>query len=191
MDQLHKSGTAVSRSDGAMTPKIREKSALLFVVAALLPILVVSVGSYVVARNALSKFVIADLSHITDDTMRGLERYFSDVATHLGTWSTRKVFRGLANEGGSAEIRSELVRLRKHYPQFAEFMVVSATGGIVAATHRARHGQDVSDAAFFAATRLGRSFQGAVGPSEFAKGTTLIFAVPIRDVADATRMANG
>jgi hypothetical protein len=102
-----------------MQMKIREKSIALFILCAVVPLCVVSMGSYFYARNALSGFVDAELTLGTREALNGLERQFSEGLIDLRSWSKLRVMQDVLIGDEENEISDELAKLREQYPFYA------------------------------------------------------------------------
>lgn len=148
-----------------MQLKIREKSIALFVLCAMVPLGVVSVGSYIYSRDALRDFVEAELTLVTRDALNGLEQQFSEALVDLKSWSKLRVMQDVLIEDEENEIDDELANILEQYPFYAKLLVVNKNGTVIATTRAEYSRIDLSATKVFAVTRRGETFQGQIAQS--------------------------
>jgi signal transduction histidine kinase len=163
---------------------IGAKSVGLFCLVGLLPLTILSVGSYISARDAMQRVVANNLALSAREAVDNLGRFFDATATDLATWSELRVMQDALIDDQEGEIATDLKQLILRYPQFAELAVLNAAGRVVASTRDGDLGRDWSAQELFARTRRGDGFQGAVTASASYDRMVLTFAEPIRATYD-------
>jgi signal transduction histidine kinase len=167
-----------------MRLRIGAKSVGLFCIVGLLPVIILSVASFMSARDAMQRVVADNLALSARETVDNLERFFEATKTDLATWSQLRVMQDALIDDQEGEIATDLGQLISRYPQFAELGVLNAAGRVVASTDAEDRGRDWSGSDLFAQTRKGDSFQGTVAASTDHGHMTLTFAQPIRAAYD-------
>src|SRR5262245_5106833 len=167
-----------------MRLRIGAKSVGLFCIVGLLPITILSIGSFLSARDAMQRVVADNLALSARETVDNLERFFDATATDLATWSQLRVMQDTLIDDQEREIATDLNQLIARYPQFAQLAVLNAEGRVIASTRAADLGRDWSAGDLFANPRRGDGFQGTVAASSDGESMTLAFAQPIRATYD-------
>jgi signal transduction histidine kinase len=167
-----------------MRLRIGAKSVGLFCIVGLLPVTILSVGSFISARDAMQRVVADNLALSARETVDNLERFFDATATDLATWSQLRVMQDVLIDDQEGEIATDLNQLILRYPQFAQLAVLNAEGRVVASTRDGDLGRDWSTSDLFARTRRGEGFQGTVAASTNYDRMTLTFAQRIRATYD-------
>ena len=168
-----------------MRLRIGTKSVALFCIVGLLPVIVLSVASFLSARDAMQRVVADNLALSARETVDNLERFFDATATDLATWSQLRVMQDALIDDQEGEIATDLNQLIARYPQFARLSVLNAEGRVVASTRADDIGREWSAGDLFARPRRGSGFQGTVGASADDGRMTLTFAQPIRAAQSA------
>src|SRR5215468_8899 len=145
-----------------MRLRIGAKSVGLFCLVGLLPIAILSVASFMSARDAMQQVVADNLALSARETVDNLERFFDATATDLATWSQLRVMQDALIDDQEGEIAADLEQLISRYPQFAQLAVLNAGGRVVASTRDGDVGRDWSAGDLFAHPRRGDGFQGTV-----------------------------
>src|SRR6185312_940494 len=163
---------------------IGAKSVGLFCIVGLLPLTILSVGSFISARDAMQRVVADNLALSAREAVDNLGRFFDATVTDLATWSQLRVMQDALIDDQEGEIATDIKQLILRYPQFAELAVLNAEGHVVASTRDDDLGRDWSAQDLFAHTRHGDGFQGAVTASANFDRMVLTFAEPIRATYD-------
>src|SRR5215468_623971 len=161
-------GSRRENAAGGSTPmrlRIGAKSVGLFCLVGLLPIAILSVASFMSARDAMERVVADNLALSARETVDNLERFFDATATDLSTWSQLRVMQDVLIDDQEGAIATDLHQLVLRYPHFARLAVLNAEGRVVASTQDGDVGRNASATPVFARTRRGESFQGAVDES--------------------------
>src|SRR5262249_17547098 len=160
------------------------KSVGLFCIVGLLPITILSIGSFLSARDAMQQVVADNLALSARETVDNLERFFDATVTDIATWSQLRVMQDTLIDDQEGEIATDLNQLIGRYPQFAQLSVLNAAGRVIASTRATDVGGDWSAGDLFANPRRGDSFQGTVTASAEGGAMTLNLAQPIRATYD-------
>ena len=159
---------------------ITQKSIALFVLCALVPLLIGSIGSFIAARHTLREYVNAELAVESRESLEQVLAFFNEAITDLSTWSDLRVMQDVLIDDEADEIEAELIKFRGRYRHFGELLMLNAEGEVVAATRPQDEGRDLSASAFFVAGQAGRMFRGRVERSPLTEGRALTVALPIR-----------
>src|SRR5262245_40550697 len=163
---------------------IGAKSVGLFCIVGLLPLTILSVGSFISARDTMQRVVADNLALSARETVGNLERFLDASATDLATWSQLRVMQDALIDDQEGEIATDLEQLILSYPQFAELAVLNTEGRVVASTNDGDLSHDWSTSDLFVRTRHGESFQGTVAASANHGRMVMTFAEPIRATYD-------
>src|SRR5262245_19959375 len=117
-----------------MRLRIGAKSVSLFCIVSLLPLTILSVGSFISARDAMQRVVADNLALSARETIDNLERFLDATATDITTWSQLRVMQAALIDDQEGEIAADLEQLILRYPQFAELAVLNAQGRAIAST---------------------------------------------------------
>lgn len=159
--------------------RIRRKSIVLLLLCTIIPLLQISVVSFITAQNALEAQAGAELAADTKAALDRIEAFFEKVTVDVAAWSSLPVIQDVLIDDEDGEIATELVRLQKQYGYFAGLLVLNDQGICVAATDDTNLRRNFSDRDLIQEIQRGRMFQGRVEDSNLASGEALVFAVPI------------
>ena len=121
-----------------MRLRIGAKSVGLFCIVGLLPVIILSVASFMSARDAMQRVVADNLALSARETVDNLERFFEATKTDLATWSQLRVMQDALIDDQEGEIATDLGQLISRYPQFAELAVLNAAGRVGGLDRRRR-----------------------------------------------------
>lgn len=160
--------------------RIRQKSILLLLLCAMIPLLAISIISFVSAEKALEEQAAIDLQVDTDTTLGRIETFFETVAVNVAAWSTLPVIQDVLIDDDDGEIAGALARLRNQHTYISEFLVINDHGLGVSVTDERNLRRDFSGAAFMRTAQQSGMFQGRVEVSDITDSEGVVFAVPIR-----------
>src|SRR4051794_17938250 len=165
---------------------LRGKTIALCLLCALVPLTAVASGAFYSAQKSITRFIEADLSRITRDTMERLTGFIEEAAGDLNSWSTLHAMQDVLIEDQSGSIATELKHLRDQYAHFGELLVVNSDGKVLAATRAENVGRDLSGDEVFEAVKANRPVQEPVRETDLIKARGIVFADPIHADYDQT-----
>jgi hypothetical protein len=158
---------------------LRAKTIGLTLLCALLPLTLVAVSSFYSARNALMRYIVADLESVTRQGTNQLSAFLSGALNDLETWSTLQSMQEVLIDDQGGEIQAEVERLRKRYSHFGELLAMNGDGRVLAAGRPKNRGKDLAATPLFDVVKLGKPIRADVGPSDLIGEWALTFAIPI------------
>ena len=149
--------------------RIRKKSIVLLLLCTIIPLLQISIISFVTAQNALEAQASAELEADTKAALDRIEAFFEKVTVDVAAWSSLPVIQDVLIDDEDGEIATELVRLQKQYGYLAGILVLNDQGICVAATDDNNLRRDFSDTDLIQVSQQGRTFQGRVEVSNLQR----------------------
>ncbi|MEO7223092.1 MAG: EAL domain-containing protein [Devosia sp.] len=159
---------------------IRAKVALLALLCAIVPSLLVSYLAFTSARSQMEEIAKAELSGLVQHELTQIERSVATARRDLEVWSGLKSMQNvlLGDEDGSISI--ELARLQQLYPLFHNLAVVDGTGRVVAASTTSELGREAGSERSVAEALGGRQYASDVGRQGFGGEFGIVMSFPIR-----------
>lgn len=164
---------------------IRAKVALLALLCAIVPSLLVSYLAFTSARSQMEDIAKAELSGLVKHELTQIEQTLQTARRDLEVWSGLKSMQNvlLADEDGSISI--ELARLQQLYPLFHNLAVVDGAGHVVAASTPFELGREAGDERSAAEALEGSNFASHVERQTFGGALGIVMSFPIRADYDA------
>ena len=146
----------------ALKLNIRWQLALVSVALSLLPIAVVGILAYRIARDALEERIRFNLETLAVQSDEKLERLLLDHHQNLAVWSQLGFIRDDAVTGDAdGRILQFLQEAKRNTDVAQEFWVANAAGTVIASTMPSLRGREVGDREFLQAARRGESWVGS------------------------------
>ena len=146
----------------AMKLNIRWQLALVSVALSLLPIAVVGVLAYRIARGALEERIRFNLETLALQSDEKLERLLLDQHQNLSVWSQLGFIRDDAVTGDAdGRILQFLQEAKRNTDIAQEFWVANVAGTVIASTLPSLRGREVGDREWLQAARRGESWVGS------------------------------
>jgi diguanylate cyclase (GGDEF)-like protein len=169
------------------TGGIRGKVALLALVCAVLPSVLISIVAFSSARAQLETAAESELSRIVESELAGLQSVIESASRDLGIWSSLHTMQNVLLDDEDGTISQELQRLRSHYPRFGALIVVNSAGRIVASSDGSLIGRDLAGQKVATAALNGTSTQTDVDYEPLIDAPAITLGFPIRaDYEDTT-----
>ena len=145
----------------ALRLNIRWQLALVSVALSLVPIAVVGVLAYQIARGALEERIRLNLETLAVQSDEKLERLLLDHHQNLAVWSQLGFIRDDAVTGDAdGRIQQFLQEAKRNTDVAQELWVANAAGTVIASTLPALRGREVGDREFLQAARRGETWVG-------------------------------
>ena len=172
----------------ALKLSIRWQLALVSVALSLLPIAVVGVVAYAIARDALEERIRFNLETLAFQSDEKLERLLQDQHQNLAVWSQLGFIRDDTVTGDEdGRIRQFLQEAKRSTDVAQEFWVANAAGTVIASTLPSLRGRDVGDRDFLQAARKGEPFVGSPMMQDLTGRVGMPLAFPLRASFDRSR----
>ena len=141
---------------------IRWQLALVSVALSLLPIAVVGVLAYRIARGALEERIRFNLETLASQSDEKLERLLLDHHQNLAVWSQLGFIRDDTVTGDAdGRIQQFLQEAKRNSDVAQEFWVANAAGTVIASTLPTLRGREVGDRECLQAARRGETWVGS------------------------------
>ncbi len=164
----------------AGTSSIRTKLIGLLLACSLLPLVGVSVVSYISAKHALEADISAQISSASRQSLADVQTIIEEAMTHVSAWAALSVMQETMIDDSDGAIHAYLENFIVQYTQFAELAVMNDRGQVVSATTAANLHQDYAREQGVQRALAGNLHQGTVQNSKLSGGAGLTLFVPIR-----------
>ncbi len=167
--------------------KIRGQLVALLFTCTLLPLLIVSFGSYNWSKRDAEQAVAEELTVTVETALGNLMALLSQARTDLATWSRLEVMQNVQFDDVRGYIDRQLLILGDQYPLFSSLYVINRQGYVVASS-KGLDGPETIDRIAFVTAIGGEVYQGGVRRHGDAKSRSLVFALPITPTYDLDRV---
>jgi methyl-accepting chemotaxis protein len=172
----------------AVRLNIRWQLALATVALSLLPIIVVGVLAYGIARGALEERIRFNLETLAFQTDEKLERLLLDHHQNLAVWSQLGFIRDDAVTGDAdGRILQFLQEAKRNSDVAQEFWVANAAGTVIATTQASLRGREVGDREWMQAARRGDAWVGSPAMQDLTGRIGMPLAFPLRASFDRSK----
>jgi methyl-accepting chemotaxis protein len=159
---------------------LKGKIIVLMMAISLVPLVIVSVFSYLSARQSLEQLVKDNLASLAEETVEQIEEHLGTNAINISGWTTLAVMQDALTDDGDAGIQKQLEALKKRYTDFADLAVLNDKGAVIAATNEEIKGKELADHPGRQAAMTLKTYQGNVGKSAISAKLALEMSAPIR-----------
>lgn len=171
-----------------MRLNIRWQLALVSVALSLLPIAVVGVLAYRIARGALEERIRFNLETLAVQSDEKLERLLLDRQQNLAVWSQLGFIRDDAVTGDTdGRILQFLQEAKRNSDLTQEFWVANAAGTVIASTLPSLRGREVGDREWLQAARRGETWVAPPAMQDLTGRVGMPFAFPLQASFDRTK----
>ena len=172
----------------ALKLNIRWQLALVSVALSLLPIAVVGVLAYVIARDALEERIRFNLETLASQSDEKLERLLLDQQQNLAVWSHLGFIRDdTVTSDADGRILQFLQEAKRNSDIAQEFWVANAAGTVIASTMPSLRGRDVGASEFLQAARRGESWVGSPAHQDLTGRVGMPLAFPLQASFDRSK----
>jgi methyl-accepting chemotaxis protein len=171
-----------------MRLNIRWQLALVSVALSLLPIAVVGILAYRIARGALEERIRFNLETLALQSEEKLERLLLDRQQNLAVWSQLGFIRDDAVTGDTdGRILQFLQEAKRNSDLTQEFWIANAAGTVIASTLPSLRGREVGDREWLQAARRGEAWVGPPAMQHLTGRVGMPFAFPLQASFDRTK----
>jgi methyl-accepting chemotaxis protein len=171
-----------------MRLSIRWQLALVSVALSLLPIAVVGVLAYRIARGALEERIRFNLETLAVQSDEKLERLLLDQQQNLAVWSQLGFMRDDAVTGDTdGRILQFLLEAKRNTDLAQEFWVANAAGTVIASTLPALRGREVGNRPWLQAARRGERYAGTPEMQDLTGRVGMPFGFPLQASFDSSK----
>ena len=172
----------------ALKLNIRWQLALVSVALSLLPIAVVGVLAYQIARGALEERIRFNLETLAFQSDEKLERLLLDQHQNLAVWSQLGFIRDdTVTSDADGRILQFLQEAKRNTDVAQEFWVANAAGTVIASTLPSLRGRDVGDRDFHQAARRGEPWVGSPIMQDLTGRVGMPLSFPLRASFDRSK----
>jgi methyl-accepting chemotaxis protein len=172
----------------ALRLNIRWQLALVTVALSLLPIAVVGVLAYRIARGALEERIRFNLETLARQSDEKLERLLLDQHQNLAVWSQLGFIRDDAVTGDADGRILQFLQEAKRSTDIAqEFWVANVAGTVIASTAPSLRGREVGDREWLQAARRGQSWVGSPEAQDLTGRVGMPMAFPLQASFDRSK----
>ena len=172
----------------ALKLNIRWQLALVSVALSLLPIAVVGVLAYQIARGALEERIRLNLETLAVQSDEKLERLLLDHHQNLAVWSQLGFIRDDAVTGDAdGRIQQFLQEAKRNTDVAQELWVANAAGTVIASTLPTLRGREVGDREFLQAARRGEAWVGSPMMQDLTGRLGMPLAFPLQASFDRSK----
>ncbi len=172
----------------ALKLSIRWQLALVSVALSLLPIAVVGILAYQIARGALEERIRLNLETLAVQSDEQLERLLLDHHQNLAVWSQLGFIRDDAVTGDAdGRIQQFLLEAKRNTDVAQEYWVANAAGTVIASTLPTLRGREVGDREFLQAARRGESWVGLPMMQDLTGRIGMPLAFPLQASFDRSK----
>src|SRR4029453_13298098 len=176
----------------ALKLNIRWQLALVSVALSLLPIAIVGVLAYQIARSALEERIRLNLETLAVQSDEKLERLLLDHHQNLAVWSQLGFIRDDAVTGDAdGRIQQFLQEAKRNTDGAQEFWVANAAGTVIASTLPTLRGREVGDREFLQAARRGETWVGSPMMQDLTGRVGMPLAFPLPASSDRSKRVGG
>ena len=172
----------------ALKLNIRWQLALVSVALSLLPIAVVGVLAYWIARGALEERIRFNLETLAFQTDEKLDRLLLDHHQNLAVWSQLGFVRDDTVTGDAdGRIQQFLQEAKRNTDVAQELWVANAAGTVIASTLPTLRGREVGDRDWLQAARRGDPWSGSPAMQDLTGQVGMPLAFPLQASFDRSR----
>ena len=172
----------------ALRLNIRWQLALVSVALSLLPIAVVGIFAYRIARGALEERIRFNLETLALQSDERLERLLLDQHQNLRVWSQLGFVRDDAVTGDAdGRILQFLHEAKRNTDVAQEFWVANVAGTVIASTLPALRGREVGDREWLQAARRGETWVGSPAMQDLTGRIGMPIAFPLQASFDRSK----
>ena len=172
----------------ALKLNIRWQLALVSVALSLVPIVVVGVLAYQIARGALEERIRLNLETLAVQSDEKLERLLLDHHQNLAVWSQIGFIRDDAVTGDAdGRIQQFLQEAKRNTDVAQELWVANAAGTVIASTLPTLRGREVGDREFLQAARRGETWVGTPMMQDLTGRVGMPLAFPLQASFDRSK----
>ena len=172
----------------ALKLNIRWQLALVSVALSLLPIAVVGVLAYAIARDALQERIRFNLETLASQSDEKLERLLVDYHQNLAVWSQLGFIRDdTVTADADGRILQFLQEAKRNTDVAQEFWVANAAGTVIASTMPSLRGRDVGDREFLQAARRGQPWVGSPSLQDLTGRVGMPLSFPLQASFDRSK----
>ncbi|RPI48529.1 MAG: hypothetical protein EHM55_25430, partial [Acidobacteria bacterium] len=172
----------------ALKLNIRWQLALVSVALSLLPIVVVGILAYQIARAALEERIRFNLETLAFQSDEKLDRLLLDHHQNLAVWSQLGFVRDDAVTGDAdGRIQQFLQEAKRNTDVAQEFWVANAAGTVIASTLPSLRGREVGDREFLQAARRGEPWVGSPALQDLTGRVGMPLAFPLHASFDRSK----
>ena len=172
----------------ALKLNIRWQLALVSVALSLLPIAVVGILAYRIARGALEERIRMNLETLAVQSDEKLERLLLDQHQNLAVWSQLGFIRDDAVTGDAdGRIQQFLQEAKRNTDVAQELWVANAAGTVIASTLPSLRGREVGDRDFLQAARRGEAWVGSPMMQDLTGRVGMPLAFPLQASFDRSK----
>ena len=167
---------------------IRWQLALVSVALSVLPLAVVGVLAYRIARGALEERIRFNLQTLALQSDEKLERLLLDHYQNLAVWSQLGFIRDDAVTGDAdGRVQQFLQEAKRNTDVAQELWVANAAGAVIASTMPSLRGRDVGDHEFLQAARRGNAWVGTPSMQDLTGRVGIPIAFPLHASFDRSK----
>jgi methyl-accepting chemotaxis protein len=171
-----------------MKLSIRWQLALVSVALSLLPIAIVGILAYQIARSALEERIRFNLETLALQSDEKMERLLLDQHQNLAVWSQLGFLRDDTVTGDAdARILQFLQEAKRHTDLAQEFWVANAAGTVIASTLPSLRGREVGDREWLQAARRGDPWVGSPAVQDLTGRVGMPLAFPLHASFDRSK----
>ena len=172
----------------ALKLNIRWQLALVSVALSLLPIVIVGILAYRIARGALEERIRLNLETLAVQSDEKLERLLLDHHQNLAVWSQLGFIRDDAVTGDAdGRIQQFLQEAKRNTDVAQELWVANAAGTVIASTLPTLRGREVGDREFLQAARRGEPWVGSPMMQDLTGRIGMPLAFPLQASFDRSK----
>ena len=172
----------------ALKLNIRWQLALVSVALSLLPIAIVGIFAYQIARGALEERIRFNLETLAVQSDEKLERLLLDQHQNLAVWSQLGFVRDDAVTGDAdGRIQQFLQEAKRNTDVAQELWVANAAGTVIASTLPTLRGREVGDREFLQAARRGEAWVGSPMMQDLTGRVGMPLAFPLQASFDRSK----
>jgi methyl-accepting chemotaxis protein len=171
-----------------MKLNIRWQLTLVSVALSLLPIAVVGVLAYRIARGALEERIRFNLETLAVQSDEKIERLLLDQYQNLAVWAQLGFIRDDAVTGDAdGRILQFLQEARRNTDVAQEFWVANVAGTVIASTLPSLRGREVGDREWLQAARRGEAWVGSPAMQDLTSRVGMPVAFPLQASFDRSK----
>jgi len=160
--------------------KIKTKSAIIFLLLSLLPIVVIGLVAYKNGEDAIKKSLGFNFQQRAHETIEKVDRSMDDVYQNVKTWSRLEFMQELILGDMTSKISSFLIDLSREYKYFSSINVLNNQGKVVASSNPELIGSDLASETFYKEAIAGRAYTQDVHLDKDTMSWVVTFAFPIK-----------
>ena len=172
----------------ALKLSIRWQLALVSVALSLLPIAIVGILAYQIARGALEERIRTNLETLAVQSDEKLERLLLDQHQNLAVWSQLGFVRDDTVTGDAdGRIQQFLQEAKRNTDVAQELWVANAAGTVIASTLPTLRGREVGEREFLQAARRGEAWVGSPMMQDLTGRVGMPLAFPLQASFDRSK----